>query len=119
MRNSDKNQFSRKISGKISSPGHVFNNDNRLNKNSIDNTGNSDVDVTVDVEIDTMPIAFAMLYSLFASKQISSEEFELAIQRLKSWNDKDNSNADFYSGRDINNIVDARLFHSQDSIEDR
>ncbi|MCF2131999.1 hypothetical protein L1I79_37100 [Strepomyces sp. STD 3.1] len=119
MRNLDENQSKRKLLGKISPSGNTFNHGNQLNKNSIDHTGNSDVDVTVDVEVDTMPIAFAMLYSLFASKQISSEEFELAIQRLKSWNSKDNSNAQFYSGRDINNIIDARLFHSKDSMEDR
>jgi hypothetical protein len=51
------------------------------NESSINNSGNSDVDIRIAV--DTTPIAFAMLCSLLASKQLSKEEFELAAQRLE------------------------------------
>ncbi|AWG44270.1 hypothetical protein BEH_25115 (plasmid) [Priestia filamentosa] len=86
--------------------------DNLLNQSQINRSGNSDVDVTVEVEIDTTPIAFAMLYSLLTSKQMSTEEFELAIQRLKSLN---NRRQPFHYGRGINNTDKARFFYPRDS----
>ncbi|OXS64698.1 hypothetical protein B1B01_25260 [Priestia filamentosa] len=101
----------------FSPSGDIFPNDTQLNKTSIGHSGNSDVDVTVDVEVDTMPIAFAMLYSLLTSKQISDKEFELAIRRLKSWNSRGKPEGPFHFGRDMNNIVGARLLYPQDSIE--
>lgn len=44
-------------------------------------SGNSDVDV--DVTVDTTPIAYAMLYTLLASKQISNHEFKAAVRKLE------------------------------------
>ncbi|WP_197046591.1 hypothetical protein [Oceanobacillus salinisoli] len=49
-------------------------------KSIIRESGNSDVDVKVDV--DTTPIAYAMLCSLLATKQISSREFEEAVRKF-------------------------------------
>lgn len=50
------------------------------NKSAVKYSGNSDVDV--NVHVDTKPIAYAMLCTLLASKQISNEEFEEAVSRL-------------------------------------
>ncbi|WP_284037916.1 MULTISPECIES: hypothetical protein [Neobacillus] len=57
--------------------------------NSIEQSGNSDVDVHVDVHVDTTPIAFAILCSLLATKQMSNFEFEEAVDRLQSLNPKE------------------------------
>ncbi|SES62240.1 hypothetical protein SAMN05216389_10197 [Oceanobacillus limi] len=60
---------------------------NLLTADTIENTslirqsGNSDVDV--QVKVDTTPIAFAMLCSLLASKQLSQSEFDSAVRKLK------------------------------------
>lgn len=56
----------------------------------ISNSGNSDVDVNtkIDVYIDVMPIAFAILYSSLAKKQISKNEFENAIKKLNEYKSK-------------------------------
>ncbi|MFA1818923.1 hypothetical protein ACDX78_01765 [Virgibacillus oceani] len=51
------------------------------NKSLVRESGNSDVDVSV--KVDTTPIAFAMLCSLLATKQISNEEFESAVRKLE------------------------------------
>ncbi len=54
----------------------------QANAATLSHSGNSDVDITIHV--DTKPIAFAMLYSLLATKQLSNEEFEKAVRRLDS-----------------------------------
>lgn len=51
------------------------------NKSIVQESGNSDVDVTV--KVDTTPIAFAMLCTLLATKQISNEEFESSVRKLE------------------------------------
>lgn len=43
---------------------------------------NSDVNVDVNIQVDTIPIAFAVLYYLLATKQLSHEEFEFALRKL-------------------------------------
>ncbi|MEC1377677.1 hypothetical protein P9D39_26030 [Heyndrickxia oleronia] len=53
------------------------------NKNTIGQSGNSDVDVHVDVHVDTTAIGFAILCSLLATKQMSNSEFEEAVNRLQ------------------------------------
>lgn len=44
-------------------------------------SGNSDVDV--EVKVDTTPIAYAMLCTLLATKQISDNEFNAAVSKLE------------------------------------
>jgi len=56
------------------------------NKSIIRESGNSDVDVSVD--IDTTPIAFAMLCSLVASNQMSEKEFKAAVRDLEAFKNK-------------------------------
>lgn len=53
---------------------------------SVGNSGNSDVDV--NVVVDTTPIAFALMYNMYAAKQMSKEQFEEGINKLKSFTGK-------------------------------
>lgn len=57
------------------------------NRSHVAHSGNSDVDVIV--EVNTMPIAYAMLCSLRATNQLSQHEFEDAIKKLKNLVDED------------------------------
>ncbi|MCM3226439.1 hypothetical protein [Terribacillus saccharophilus] len=57
------------------------------NNSQVAHSGNSDVDVIV--EVNTMPIAYAMLCSLYATNQLSLTEFEDAIKNLKSLVEED------------------------------
>lgn len=61
------------------------------NNAEIGQSGNSDVDVYVNVEIDTKPIAHAMLCTLLATKKISKKEFEEALINLEEITKKHNS----------------------------
>lgn len=58
--------------------------------NSIERSGNSDVDIQIDVHVDTTPIAFAILCSLLATKQMNNLEFEEAVSRLQNLNFNEN-----------------------------
>ncbi|MCY7907597.1 MULTISPECIES: hypothetical protein [Bacillus] len=60
------------------------------NGSMIENSGNSEVHI--DIHIDTMPIAFAILCSALAAKQMSKEEFDMAYTRLQEMNREHNSN---------------------------
>lgn len=72
------------------------------NNSQVAHSGNSDVDVIV--EVNTMPIAYAMLCSLYATNQLSLDEFEDAIKNLKSLVDEDRNN----NGNDPNT---AKIYH--------
>lgn len=65
------------------------------NAAQIGESGNSDVDVYVNVEVNTNPIAYAMLCSLLATRQITRPEFDEAIKHLdrlmKETNNSNNS----------------------------
>lgn len=50
-------------------------------RSTIDYSGNSDVDI--EVNVDTTPIAYAMLVTLLATKQISDYEFKKSVRRLE------------------------------------
>ncbi|RHW34154.1 hypothetical protein D1B31_19840 [Neobacillus notoginsengisoli] len=73
------------------------------NLNSIGQSGNSDVDIQIDVHVDTTAIAFALLTSLLATKQMSSEEFEEAVKRLESLTGK-RSPVAFEEKNDVSNV---------------
>ncbi|WP_099354172.1 hypothetical protein [Fredinandcohnia onubensis] len=51
-------------------------------------SGNSDVDVNVFVEVDVIPIALAFLCLSLVKKEISNEEFEFAAKKLLDQTDK-------------------------------
>lgn len=63
--------------------------DNELTQTEVTNSGNSNVDMNVIVEMDTKPIAYAMLCSLLATKQINYKEFEDALEVLEGLIKKD------------------------------
>ncbi|PAV29585.1 hypothetical protein CIL05_10850 [Virgibacillus profundi] len=85
----------------------VLSTDTSLNESLIRQSGNSDVDVSV--QVDTTPIAFAMLCSLLATKQLSNSEFESAVRKLEELTD----NKKFHSSREKNDISTAKLFNDR------
>jgi hypothetical protein len=83
MENINDHQSSLRNLGNLSSLGKVSSFDSHSNQSQIGHSGNSDVDINVNVQVDTMPIAFAILCSLLATKQLTNEEFDLAIRKLE------------------------------------
>ncbi|NMD69278.1 hypothetical protein HHO41_03185 [Bacillus sp. DNRA2] len=49
---------------------------------AVNHSGNSDVDVKVHVNLDTMPIALALLCLSYANKQITQQQFSEAVEKL-------------------------------------
>jgi len=82
------------INNKNSSESHTFEQDDikirNESINSIGQSGNSDVDIQIDVHVDTTAIAFAILCSLLATKQMNNVEFEEAVERLQNLNLREN-----------------------------
>lgn len=56
--------------------------DSNENNAKIGHSGNSDVDIQLNVQVDTRPIAYAILCSLLATKQMTNEEFATAVQKM-------------------------------------
>ncbi|MEH7346735.1 hypothetical protein V7122_23075 [Bacillus sp. JJ1532] len=78
---------------------------NNESKNSIGQSGNSDVDLQVDVHVDTTAIGFAILCSLLATKQMSNLEFEQAVKRLEEITKKKD-----IIFTDSNNLSNVKIF---------
>jgi len=57
--------------------------------NIVKNSGNSDVDLNVNIEIDTKAIAYGMLCSLYAKGELTEQQLDKAIQKLHTLIDKD------------------------------
>lgn len=62
--------------------------DVQSNELHVSRSGNSEVDVNVEVRIDLTPIAFAMLYSLLANQLLTDEGFDFALERLERYTKK-------------------------------
>ncbi|MGJ7921272.1 hypothetical protein [Neobacillus sp. LXY-4] len=62
--------------------------ENKL-KTVIENSGNSEVDLNVNIEIDTKALAYGLLCSLYAKGEITESELEKAVQKLDSLIDRD------------------------------
>src|SRR3954452_11921456 len=77
---------------------------NSENINTIVKSGNSDVDVQVEVFVDTTPIAFAILTSLFATKQMTVEEFDEAVRRLENLTKGRDSNVTTLTPNNVSNV---------------
>ena len=77
---------------------------NSENINTIVKSGNSDVDVQVEVFVDTTPIAFAILTSLFATKQMTVEEFDEAVRRLENLTKGRESNVTTLTPNNVSNV---------------
>ncbi|WP_274854051.1 hypothetical protein [Bacillus methanolicus] len=69
----------------LSSPDKISSVEIQSNQSQVAHSGNSDVNVHVNIQVDVTPIAFAVLYSLLATKQLSNEEFELALKKLEKF----------------------------------
>jgi hypothetical protein len=53
------------------------------NQAKVNQSGNSHVNVNVNVEVDTKAIAYAMLCSSLARKELTNDEFEFALNKLE------------------------------------
>jgi len=74
------------------------------NINNIGQSGNSDVDVHVDVHVDTTAIAFAILTSLLATKQMTEEEFNIAVRRLENLTQGRDQNITSFIPNNVSNV---------------
>lgn len=63
---------------------------------AVNHSGNSDVDVKVNVNIDTMPIALAFLVLSYANNQITRQQFEDAVEKLLEVNKQYNDTKESY-----------------------
>ena len=65
----------------------------RLNENKlqsfIKDSGNSDVDVHVEIDIETKSIAYAILFGMFAKGELGEFELERAIRKLDELIERD------------------------------
>lgn len=84
-------------------------NDNE-NINSIGNSGNSDVDMNLEVHIDNTAIGFAILCTLLATGQMNEREFQTSVKKLEELTNQKMSN---FSGYDINNPSNVRLYNTK------
>ena len=57
----------------------------------IGHSGNSDVDLVVNVDIDTKAIAYGMLCSLYAKGDLTDQELEQAVRKLDNLIERDNN----------------------------
>ncbi|MBD1381022.1 hypothetical protein [Metabacillus arenae] len=79
--------------------------DERISNTShMNNSGNSDVDVNVNVLVDVMPIAYAILCSSLAKNEMSIQEFDKAIQKLEELTKKNNRPKTIYDENDIKKV---------------
>ncbi|MED3575108.1 hypothetical protein ACTHO0_00155 [Cytobacillus praedii] len=88
----------------------IKNDNDNENINSIGNSGNSDVDMNLEVHIDNSAIGFAILCSLLATGQMNESEFEKSVKKLEELTNKRMSN---FSGYDINNPSNVRLYKTK------
>ncbi|MED4404009.1 hypothetical protein [Metabacillus fastidiosus] len=65
---------------------------------SLDHSGNSNNDIQINIEVDTAPLAFSLLSLAYANKQLTREEFDLAVQELKIFSE-DRRNRMFNGGK--------------------
>ena len=90
--------------------------DNELKRTEVENSGNSDVDIHVIVEMDTKPIAYAMLCSLLATKQINHKEFNIALKTLEGLIKKDEKIRPSDRDRGVSKV---KLFNQTTRKDDR
>ncbi|MED4400827.1 hypothetical protein [Metabacillus fastidiosus] len=69
-------------------PPEIFSYDMGSTSSYINRSGNSDVDVNIDIQLDTMPIALALLCLSFANKQLTRKQFEAAVEELVEVTDR-------------------------------
>ncbi|MEH7354659.1 hypothetical protein V7150_13955 [Neobacillus drentensis] len=108
MNISDHNLQRQLLDNKNNAESRSFEQDNikirNENTNSIGQSGNSDVDIQIDVHVDTTAIAFAILCSLLATKQMNNVEFEEAVERLQNLNSRENYRYKLDDPNDLSNV---------------
>ncbi|OCA82429.1 hypothetical protein A8F94_21235 [Bacillus sp. FJAT-27225] len=65
--------------------------DTNENNAAIGHSGNSKVDVKVNVQIDTKAIAYALLCSSLAKNEMTNDEFSFAVRKLEELLNKSES----------------------------
>ncbi|WP_453995849.1 hypothetical protein [Bacillus nitroreducens] len=55
----------------------------------INRSGNADVDLVVNIDIDTKAIAYGMLCSLYAKGELTEQELEQAVRKLDMMIERD------------------------------
>lgn len=58
-------------------------------KTLLKNSGNSDVDLTVNLDIDTKAIAYGMMCSLYAKGELNDAQLDKAVRKLDSLIERD------------------------------
>lgn len=56
-----------------------------LVQSKVSNSGNSTVNIDITVEVDVKPIAFAIIYSLYVTNQLTEQELDKALKRLEAF----------------------------------
>jgi ABC-type transporter Mla MlaB component len=77
------------------------------NSNEVGQSGNSDVDLKIDVHVDTTAIGYAILCSLLATKQMDNDEFKTAVRKLEELTRKS------FFGKDVNDLSNVKLFNKK------
>ncbi|KKK38240.1 hypothetical protein WQ57_09925 [Mesobacillus campisalis] len=77
------------------------------NINSIGNSGNSDIDLNVEVKVDTTAIGFAVLCTLLATGQMNELQFQEAVRKMEELTQEKIGH--FY-GKGLNDSSSVRLF---------
>lgn len=72
----------------------------------VEKSGNSNVDVDVVVEADTMPVAYAILIAQWSSGKLSDTNFERAVQKLEELTGQHSRK----KNRGHNDLSNVRLF---------
>ncbi|WP_084544083.1 hypothetical protein [Paenisporosarcina indica] len=106
--NNSKNNNSQKSNNDIKSQANSLINDVDFNKSSIGKSGNSDVDVNVNVIVDTTSIAFAYLCSMLATKKMTNDEFDIAVRKLEEMTQRHSRNNDVSNVRLFNRIKEEK-----------
>lgn len=77
------------------------------NSTEVGQSGNSDVDVKIDVHVDTIAIGYAILCSLLATKQMDNDEFKTAVRELEKLTRKN------FIGKGINDLSNVKIFNKK------
>ncbi|EKN67709.1 hypothetical protein M670_00314 [Schinkia azotoformans MEV2011] len=77
------------------------------NSTEVGQSGNSDVDLKIDVHVDTTAIGYAILCSLLATKQMDNDEFNKAVRKLEEMTRKT------FFGKDVNDPSNVKLFNKK------
>ncbi|MGM7719617.1 hypothetical protein [Metabacillus sp. Hm71] len=69
------------------------------NKSSIDASGNSNVDISID--IDTKAIAYAILCSLYATDKLNESQFQKALEKFETVMKKEDEKKNGYNQSNV------------------